>query len=38
MLAGEYTSMFTSELANQHAPKALFTYLVYTNYVYFRSG
>lgn len=35
MVAGENISMITSELANQHAPKALLTYLVYTNYIYF---
>ena len=31
MLGGEYNRIITSKLANQHAPKALFTGVVYTN-------
>ena len=30
MLRGEYIWTITSELANQHVPKALFTCVVYT--------
>ena len=30
MLGGEYNWIMTSKLANQHAPKALFTCVVYT--------
>ena len=31
MLGGEYNWIITSELANERAPKALFSYVVYTN-------
>ena len=33
MLGGEYNRLITSELANQCAPKALFTCVVYTIYI-----